>query len=109
MHNSFYDMVVGRHLTSPVSQLNESQALYDVIPEEKSVFFNQVEDCSEDFEVLLKKLSAVDRLIVELFYIGDISTLEIANILGISQNAVRKRRHFALKQLRENLKVSDWR
>lgn len=109
MRNSFYDMVVDGHLTSPVSQLNDVQALYDVFPEEKSVFFNQAEDCSEDFEAILQKLSAVDRLIVELFYIGDISTLEIANILGISQNAVRKRRHFALKQLREILKVSDWR
>ena len=54
-----------------------------------------------DFESFFAVLAPLERMIVEMTYIGGFSTEEISTVIGISPNAIRKRRHFAITKMRK--------
>jgi RNA polymerase sigma-70 factor (ECF subfamily) len=58
----------------------------------------------------LAQLSAKDRDIISLRYFEDLSSEEVAEILGCSRQNVYLRLHRALGRLRQQLEVKgDWR
>jgi RNA polymerase sigma factor (sigma-70 family) len=56
---------------------------------------------SRMLERLLRKLSAEDRLILELFFRQDATYEHIGSVLGISAESVGKRKFRALERLKE--------
>jgi RNA polymerase sigma-70 factor (ECF subfamily) len=59
---------------------------------------------------LWRAIHALDdkhRLPVVLFYYHDLPTVEIAQVLGISEGTVHSRLHTARQRLRAQLRLSD--
>jgi RNA polymerase sigma-70 factor (ECF subfamily) len=52
------------------------------------------------------QLTQAQRDVIELRFAGELSTAEVAKILGKSQGAVKVMQHSALSSLRR--KLSDW-
>ena len=94
-------MVAERHSTYTMSKLGGTvESLYS-LPSERSVFHKFVDAPEADFESFFAVLAPLERMIVEMTYIGGFSTEEISTVIGISPNAIRKRRHFAITKMRK--------
>jgi RNA polymerase sigma-70 factor (ECF subfamily) len=84
-----------------ISELNESnsggiladQPLSSIEQMDRSVYLNRA----------LSNLNPEDAAIVNLFYVDDIPTNEIATIVGLSEGNVRIKLHRARKKLKEQL------
>ncbi len=103
LHNAHCDMVAEKHATYPMSQVSKKDDDFFALSEESSVFFNSGGRALENIDGLFSHLSAFERMIVEMTYIGGIPTDKISEIVGISCNSIRKRRHFALNKIRATL------
>ena len=90
----------GHHV--PYARLDSGtvESLYS-LPSERSVFHKFVDAPEADFESFFAVLAPLERMIVEMTYIGGFSTEEISTVIGISPNAIRKRRHFAITKMRK--------
>ena len=49
----------------------------------------------------LEQLTPLERMLIEMKYYGGFSIRELSNILGLSENAVRKRRQMALRKMHD--------
>lgn len=105
VQNAFYDMVTNRNARHMVLFAKEPVETYSGISEEKGLFFNQKKEDLSDCEILLSILGPLDRMIIDLSYVGGLSCVEIGTILGLSENAIRKRRHLSLEKMRQKLTV----
>lgn len=103
LSHSFCDMVTGRHSTYPISCLKEPVQDFSAISEEKSIFFRRANVMPFNYETLLEKLNSLERMIVEMSYIGGFSIKELSSIIGLSENAIRKRRRIAVLKLKKKL------
>jgi RNA polymerase sigma-70 factor (ECF subfamily) len=103
LRNARCDMVTERHSTYAVSQLNGCVDDIGSLSEECSVFHKFKVESHDDYSALFSVLSPLEKLIVEMSYIGGFLSAEISSIVGISENAVRKRRHFAIKKMKKVL------
>ncbi|MCH8317187.1 MAG: sigma-70 family RNA polymerase sigma factor [Bacteroidetes bacterium] len=56
-------------------------------------------------EKAIKKLSEDDRVVISLFYLGEMSVKEIAKIIARSQNSVKVKLHRARKMIYKELNV----
>lgn len=101
MHNAHCDMVADRRSTYPMSAFGRKAEYFNELSEERSVFFQEDRDVAEDYETLFSLLSPLERMIVEMTYVGGFPTEEISSVIGLSNNAVRKRRHFAIQKMRK--------
>lgn len=106
LRNAHYDMVAEKHNTYPMSQMQDYVKSATTLSEDKSVFY-QGESPEIDCDRLMSVLKPLDRMIVEMSYIGGFSSEELCPILGISANAVRKHKHFAIAKLREKLFLNE--
>lgn len=97
--NARCDMVTERHATYPMSKMADYVERLSALSEEKSVFYRP-QNASEDYEILYSVLNPLERMIVDLSYIGGFSSDELSSIVGLSAGAIRKRRLFALGKLR---------
>lgn len=101
LNHAHCDMVAERHSTYTMSKLGGTvESLYS-LPSERSVFHKFVDAPEADFESFFAVLAPLERMIVEMTYIGGFSTEEISTVIGISPNAIRKRRHFAITKMRK--------
>jgi RNA polymerase sigma-70 factor (ECF subfamily) len=66
-------------------------------------FFKQIED-RIDIEQALQKLEEIDREILKLYFVDNLKNQEIAEILDLTEENIKVRKHRALKKLREILK-----
>lgn len=103
LHNARCDMVAERHSTFAISQLNGSVDDIGSLSEESSVFHKFKGDSPDDYSALFSILSPLERLIVEMTYVGGFLSGEISSIVGISEASIRKRRHFAIKKMKKVL------
>jgi len=103
LQNAFCDMVTARNTKKSVLFVNEPAEAYSVIPEERGLFFDGSSEDLNGYDVLLSILGPLERMVVEMSYVGGLSCIEIGSILGLSENAIRKRRHQALQKLRQKL------
>lgn len=103
VHNSYCDMVTNRNVAKTVLFLREPSEAYRVIPQEDGLFFSNAKEDLADYENLLATLKPLEKLIVEMSYAGGLTCTEIGRVVGLSENAIRKRRHVALGKLREKL------
>lgn len=97
------DMVEKKHSTFAASTLRDEPVPYDVLSENRSVFHNEKDSIAFDFDHCFLFLSPVERFIIKLMCIGRASCDEVAGILGLSTNSVRKRKHRAMKKIRAKL------
>lgn len=103
LQNAFYDMVTNRNVEHTVLFVKEPMTAYSAIPEEEGLFFSNSKENLDDYDILLSILSPLDRMIIEMSYVGGFSCVEIGAVVGLSENAIRKRRHVGLEKLRQKL------
>lgn len=90
--NACYDFVRENQKVIPLQDVREVESTQDAI--------RTCGEYTELYEALMK-LSETERLVVELYYLEGYRIREIADILEITENAVKKR----LFRARENLKM----
>jgi len=100
LQSAHCDMVAERHSTYAMSRFGSKIENFYALPEERSVFHKFASDPESDFETLFSVLNPLERMIVEMTYVGGFPTEEISLVIGLSPNAIRKRRHFALAKMR---------
>lgn len=90
--NACYDLARENQKVIPLADVREMESTQDA-----------VRTCGEYTELYeaLMKLAETERLVVELYYLEGYRIREIADILEITENAVKKR----LFRARENLKM----
>jgi RNA polymerase sigma-70 factor (ECF subfamily) len=101
LQSAHCDMVAERHSTYAMSRFGSKIENFYALPEERSVFHKFASDPESDFETLFSVLNPLERMIVEMTYVGGFPTEEICSVIGLSNNAVRKRRHFAIQKMRK--------
>ncbi len=72
----------------------------------ENLIFDNVEEY--DLSCELARLKPQEREVIHLFYYEDMSTKEIASVIGISESAVRTRLSRARKALRAFMKEEDY-
>ena len=108
LHHTFLDSVREKERVSAMSCVAENSLRYGCFREEDSFFFVPP-DGVEVVDMLEKAstvLNPVEKMIVDMSYFGGIPLDMQSNILGLSRNAVRKRRYVALKKMR-NVLIPD--
>jgi RNA polymerase sigma-70 factor (ECF subfamily) len=58
---------------------------------------------SQDLQKAMESLSKKDRTIISLFYVDEMPTSEIAQVVALSESNVRVKLHRARKKLKEML------
>ncbi len=102
---SFCDFVAEKHSTYSFSKLDVDE---NFILAGRASGISDVKD-GEDFGMLekfMEEMPPLERMIFEMSYIGGLSTDEISSVVGLSSNAIRKRKHHALVKLREKVEKS---
>ena len=109
LHNTYLDSVPARDRFSPMSYGAERRPDYEPFRMEDSAFFSP--PGGADVAYLLDKVSPilnpVEKMILDMTFLGGISTDMQCNILGLSKNAIRKRRYFALKKIRNMMEADS--
>lgn len=73
---------------------------------------NEDTDIINEFDILdllnsIKQLSKQDRSLIGMLYFKGMSEREVADKLGVSKNAIHKRKHKILKKLKKFYKKGD--
>ena len=76
------------------------------VEEQHGVFSDQSDD-SDLLRQAIDALPAVERQIIHLFYIGELSVAEVANVLAIAQGTVKSRLSRARKLLKTKLEAQQ--
>ena len=109
LHHTFLDSVKEKGRMSSLSVVAEKSLYYNPFREEDSLFFVP-QDSVEVLDMLEKAMSVlnpVERMIVDMSFFGGIPLDMQSNILGLSGNAVRKRRCVALRKMRNMLEAES--
>ncbi len=85
---------------TPLEEINESSYAHYVTLECE---INTAEHNAEVVKGLLERLPESERTVVTLYYLGEMTTKEIGNFLGVSVNTVKSR----LRRGRERLQASE--
>lgn len=105
LHHSYLDAVKEKERFSAMSCVAEKNPQYSPFREEDSFFYVPSHGV-EEVDLLEKAtsvLNPVEKMIVDMSYFGGIPLDMQCSILGLSRNAVRKRRYVALKKMRNVL------
>ena len=88
-----------------MSGVAEPAMEYGSFSEEESMYFepDPTLEVVAFLEKMLSVLTPLERKVVEMKYYGGFSVREISNILGLSENAIRKRRYNAFQKIRRQL------
>lgn len=103
VHNTHCDMIEKDSQVFMESRLKCLPESLDCLAEERSVFYNPRESNLNDYDKLLSILTPLERMIVEMTYVGGFSSEELSSVIGLSALSIRKRRCFAVSKLREKL------
>lgn len=99
--NTYIDSLAEKNRFLPMSIVAEDTPDYNPFDETAALFFEKEPD-AESRELLEKScavLLPLERMIIDMTYFGGMPVREMSDILGISQNAVRKRRYLALRKM----------
>ena len=91
-------------LDGPVDREGENMSLYDVLPAEENVF-EDVEN-RDAVRAALASLSEQERRLVKYRFGQELSQMETAKRMGVSQMNISRMERKILQKLRENLKKS---
>ena len=91
-------------LDGPVDREGENMSLYDVLPAEENVF-EDVEN-RDAVRAALASLSEQERKLVKYRFGQELSQMETAKRMGVSQMNISRMERKILQKLRENLKKS---
>ena len=102
VRNSFLDILAERKRMCLMSSVRDNISEYMGFREEEGAFY--ANEATPEQRLLVSKmlglLNPCERIILEMKYSGGFSIKEIGGALGISENAVRKRRVHAFERLR---------
>jgi len=102
MHHSFLDAVEEQKRVCLMSAVQEPTPEYMGFREEDSAFYSRM--AAPDIRIFIAKafeiLNPLERMLLDLKYFGGFSIREISGVLGLSENAVRKRRAQAFAKIR---------
>lgn len=103
LHNAFLDIVDDRKRSCLMSAaVHEKTPEYMAFREDQAAFYAY--SPSPELHAFISKtldiLNPLERMLVEMRYFGGFSIRELSSILGLSENAVRKRRFYAFMKIR---------
>ena len=102
IRNVHLDLVLREKRSVPLSSVAEDGVPYDIFGEEENFFF-QGKTALEDSEFiarLIGVLNPLERMLVEMSFFASMTIRELSNVVGLSENAVRKRRFVAVSKMR---------
>ena len=105
LQHAYLDHLAANRRACLMSRVSEPAVEYGSFREEDSM----CHEVGPDVEMLifleesLKILTPLERMLVEMKYYGGFSVSEISRIIGLSENAVRKRRYIAFQKIRRRL------
>ena len=91
-------------LDTPVEREEDGMSLHDVLPADSDVF-EDIED-RDALESALKMLEPEERKLVHYRFVQELSQMETAKKMGVSQMNVSRMERKILQKLRETLKKS---
>lgn len=90
----------------PFSSLAEPKSIYDacgadayIKPEENL----SMEAVLTEFSLLLEVLNPLEKMIVELSVVGELSIREMSQLIGLSRSSISHRREVAIQKMREKM------
>ena len=109
IRNTHLDAALERDRMKTMSSVFENSPDYMPFSAEDAAFYSR--PATVEQRVFLSKtlslLNPLERMILEMRYLGGFSIQELSGILGLSENAVRKRRLYAFKKVRRFYKEND--
>lgn len=102
--NTHYSIFRKKDLLLPMSRLREEQATYEAYPEKSALHFcdgAREMNARRELKNYMEILEPIERMIIELNYIGEISMDNLVRFLGISKSQISKIRTSALKKMRQ--------
>ena len=105
LRHTYLDFVAEGKRALPMSGVKEPAVEYGAFREDEAMYYEvQPEmDVVGLLEMSMRILTPLERMLIEMKYYGGFSVREISNILGLSENAVRKRRYNAFQKMRRRL------
>ena len=105
LRHSFLDYLAAKRRINLMSEVAESVVEYGAFGADETMYHAPDPDIEVVvfLESLMKNLTPLERMLVEMKYYGGFSVREISQILGLSENAVRKRRYNAFQKIRHLL------
>ena len=85
---------------TPPSEIETSSYTHYVLEEREK---EETEYCSTRVKKLLEKLPESEKIVMTLYYLGEMTTKEIGNSLGVSVNTITSRLQRARKRLQEDV------
>lgn len=109
MKNSYLDEVNERNRMKTMTSVLEDSPDYMPFSVEDAAFYSRPATAEQRMFLFktLGLLTPLERMLLEMRYLGGFSVRELGGILGLSENAVRKRRLHAFKKLRRYYKEND--
>ena len=109
LKNSHLDEAWEHYRTRTMSAVLEDSPEYMPFSEEDAAFYSRPATVEQRMFLYktLGLLGPLERMILEMRYLGGFSIHELSCILGLSENAVRKRRLHAFKKLRRFYREND--
>ena len=108
VHNTFLDIVAERNRSCLMS-VHEEVSEYMAYSEERGAFYER--QATPELRLFVTKtldlLNPLERMLLEMKYFGGFSIKEIGDILGLSENSVRKRRFHAFLKIRQFYMEND--
>ena len=108
MRNTYMDARLERQRTMCMSGVLDQYSEYASFCEEEAMYYEcrPVAEIRYALERALDRVTPLERMLVEMKFYGGFSVRELSNILGLSENAVRKRRYMALQKM--HLMLGEW-
>ena len=109
IRNTYLDIAIERDRMRTISSVLEGSPDYMPFSVEDAMFYSH--PVTVEQRVFLSKilglLNPLERMLLEMRYLGGFSIRELSAVLGMSENAVRKRRLYAFKKIRRFYKEND--
>ena len=107
--NSYLDEALERNRMKTMTSICEDTPEYMPFSEENAAFYSRPATVEQKMFLFktLGLLNPLERMLLEMRYLGGFSVHELSCILGLSENAVRKRRLHAFKKLRRFYREND--
>lgn len=103
MRHTHMDAAIERRRTLYMSGVLDSFSEYASFCEEQAMYYEYQPAIEMRYAIerSLEQVTPLERMLIEMKYYGGFSIRELSNILGLSENAVRKRRQMALRKMHD--------
>lgn len=108
LRHAHMDARLEKRRTMCMSGVLDAFTEYGAFCEDEALYYEYrpVAEIRYALEKSLDRITPLERMLVEMKFYGGFTVREVSNILGLSENAVRKRRYMALHKM-HNM-IEEW-